>query len=67
MLKLSAFYASILCLIIYKIFRYSPRLPKSGETIIGSKFEQGFGGKGANQCVTAARLEATTTFVTSVI
>ncbi|XP_051168587.1 ribokinase-like [Leptopilina boulardi] len=44
---------------------YSPRLPKSGETIIGSKFEQGFGGKGANQCVTAARLEATTTLVTS--
>ncbi|XP_043473846.1 ribokinase-like isoform X1 [Leptopilina heterotoma] len=44
---------------------YSQRLPKSGETIIGSKFEQGFGGKGANQCVTAARLEAATAFVTA--
>lgn len=44
---------------------YSPRLPKSGETIMGSKFEQGFGGKGANQCVTAARLEAATAFVTA--
>ncbi|XP_033216965.1 ribokinase-like [Belonocnema kinseyi] len=44
---------------------YSSRLPKPGETIFGSKFEQSFGGKGANQCVTAARLAASTTFITS--
>ncbi|XP_001600273.1 ribokinase [Nasonia vitripennis] len=44
---------------------YSSRLPKIGETLIGNKYEQGFGGKGANQCVTAARLGASTVFVTS--
>ena len=27
-----------------------------GETIEGHKFEKGFGGKGANQCVQAAKL-----------
>ncbi|XP_013915772.1 PREDICTED: ribokinase isoform X1 [Thamnophis sirtalis] len=32
------------------------RLPKVGETIHGYKFFTGFGGKGANQCVQAARL-----------
>lgn len=41
-------------------------MPKIGETLIGNKYEQGFGGKGANQCVTAARLGASTVFVTSV-
>ncbi|XP_011504248.1 PREDICTED: ribokinase-like [Ceratosolen solmsi marchali] len=44
---------------------YSSRLPKPGETLLGSKYEQGFGGKGANQCVTAARLGASTIFITS--
>ncbi|XP_066586203.1 ribokinase-like isoform X2 [Prorops nasuta] len=44
---------------------YSPRLPKPGETVIGSKFEQNYGGKGANQCVMAARLGASTTLVAS--
>lgn len=32
------------------------RYPNIGETIIGSKFSQNFGGKGANQAVAAARL-----------
>lgn len=41
-------------------------MPKPGETLIGNKFEQGFGGKGANQCVSAARLGAKTVFITSV-
>lgn len=35
-----------------------PRLPAAGETIHGSTFTIGFGGKGANQCVVAARLGA---------
>lgn len=47
-------------------FSYSQRLPKPGETIIGTKFEQRFGGKGANQCVTAAKLGASTALVASV-
>lgn len=34
----------------------SPRFPKPGETLIGSRFEQLFGGKGANQAAAAALL-----------
>lgn len=37
---------------------YSVRLPKPGETIYANKFVTGFGGKGANQCVAAAKLGA---------
>ncbi|XP_007476085.1 ribokinase [Monodelphis domestica] len=42
------------------------RLPKTGETIHGHKFFIGFGGKGANQCVQAARLGAKTSLVCKV-
>lgn len=42
---------------------YSNRLPKRGETIKGKKFETGYGGKGANQCVTAARLGSKTALI----
>ncbi|XP_035260229.1 ribokinase isoform X1 [Anguilla anguilla] len=44
----------------------APRLPKAGETIHGHKFFVGFGGKGANQCVQAARLGAKTAMVCKV-
>ena len=39
------------------------RLPRAGETVFGTAFYQGFGGKGANQAVAAARLGATVSFV----
>ncbi|XP_039992434.1 ribokinase isoform X2 [Xiphias gladius] len=42
------------------------RLPKAGETIHGHKFFIGFGGKGANQCIQAARLGAKTAMVCKV-
>ena len=42
------------------------RLPKTGETIHGHKFFSGFGGKGANQCVQAARLGAKAAMVCKV-
>ncbi|MHB9034023.1 MAG: ribokinase [Anaerolineae bacterium] len=35
-----------------------PRLPQAGETLVGTAFSIGFGGKGANQAVMAARLGA---------
>ena len=38
------------------LIAYVPRFPKEGETLHGSKFETGFGGKGANQAVMAAKL-----------
>lgn len=34
---------------------YAKRLPEAGETLIGETFQMGFGGKGANQAVMAAR------------
>ncbi|XP_066474756.1 ribokinase isoform X2 [Tiliqua scincoides] len=42
------------------------RLPKPGETIHGQKFFTGYGGKGANQCVQAARLGAKTSMICKV-
>lgn len=43
-----------------------PRLPAAGETIVGSKFSQGFGGKGANPAVMSARLGAKTALISMV-
>ncbi|XP_034659282.1 ribokinase [Drosophila subobscura] len=42
---------------------YTPRLPKAGETLHGHKFQTGYGGKGANQCVAAARQGSRTAMV----
>uniref|UniRef100_A0A1A7XIN9 Ribokinase n=2 Tax=Iconisemion striatum TaxID=60296 RepID=A0A1A7XIN9_9TELE len=44
----------------------TPRLPKAGETIHGHKFFIGFGGKGANQCIQAARLGVQTAMICKV-
>ena len=45
---------------------YTKRLPQPGETIYGSKFMTGFGGKGANQCVMSAKLGCKTVMVAKV-
>jgi len=37
---------------------YTSRVPNAGETVVGDRFQMGFGGKGANQAVMAARLGA---------
>jgi ribokinase len=42
----------------------APRQPRLGETIMGTGFKLGPGGKGSNQAVAAARLEADVSFVT---
>jgi ribokinase len=48
------------------LISYAPRLPKLGETLTGTRFATGFGGKGANQAVMAAKLGAHVTMVTKV-
>lgn len=45
------------------LISYMQRLPRPGETVHGSRFITGPGGKGSNQTVAAARLGAQVTFV----
>lgn len=53
---------------IYKFnfYSYAPKLPVAGETVLGTKFQTGFGGKGANQCAAAAKLGGKTAFIARV-
>lgn len=44
----------------------TPRLPRPGETLLGGRFLQAAGGKGANQAVAAARAGARVTLVARV-
>ena len=37
---------------------FASRIPRSGETLVGERFQMGFGGKGANQAVMARLLDA---------
>ena len=46
------------------LISYVPRLPKMGETLHGTRFHMGYGGKGANQAVMAAKLGADVVMVT---
>jgi len=46
------------------LISYVPHLPAMGETLHGHRFQIGFGGKGANQAVMAARLGADVAMVT---
>lgn len=58
---------TVICNVIIQFhFSFSQRLPKPGETIVGTRFEQKYGGKGANQCIAAAKLGASTALVASV-
>ena len=43
-----------------------PRIPKSGETLLGGTFSTAAGGKGANQAVAAARAGGEVTFIARV-
>ena len=51
---------------VMDMIAYVPRLPHLGETLLGKDFQLGFGGKGANQAVSAAKLGATCSIVTKV-
>ena len=46
------------------LISYVPRMPALGETLHGTRFQMGFGGKGANQAVMAAKLGADVTMIT---
>jgi ribokinase len=48
------------------LISYVPRMPAIGETLHGSRFQIGFGGKGANQAVMAAKLGAKVTMISKV-
>ena len=45
------------------LIAYTQRVPGAGETVMGDRFAMGFGGKGANQAVMAARLGARVSMV----
>ncbi|HEX2625646.1 MAG TPA: ribokinase [Candidatus Limnocylindrales bacterium] len=45
------------------LIAYAQRAPGPGETVMGDRFQMGFGGKGANQAVMAARLGARVSMV----
>ncbi|MBY9003635.1 MAG: ribokinase [Candidatus Lokiarchaeota archaeon] len=45
---------------------YSKKLPTSGETVTGGKFQQNLGGKGANQAVASIRSGSKTVFIAKV-
>ena len=55
---LGAFVADLTC--------RTARMPKWGETILGQAFKMGPGGKGSNQAVAAARLDADVHLITKV-
>jgi len=46
------------------LISYVPKLPVLGETLHGNEFRMGFGGKGANQAVMAAKLGGEVSLVT---
>jgi len=46
------------------LISYVPHMPKQGQTLFGTDFKMGFGGKGANQAVMASRLGAQVYMVT---
>jgi ribokinase len=48
------------------LISYVPRMPAIGETLHGTRFQMGFGGKGANQAVMAAKLGAKVTMISKV-
>ncbi len=48
------------------LISYVPRMPAMGETLHGTRFQMGFGGKGANQAVMAAKLGAKVTMISKV-
>lgn len=57
---------AILGIFVADVAFLAPRLPKIGETIAGSGFAMGPGGKGSNQAVAAARAGGAVTFISKI-
>ncbi len=57
---------AILGIFVVDLTFRSARLPRMGETLIGSGFALGPGGKGSNQAVAAARAGAKVSFITKI-
>ena len=55
---------AVLGILVMDVSGISPRLPKEGETILGSGFGMSPGGKGSNQAVAAKRLGADVKLIT---
>ncbi len=51
---------------MYDLITYTERMPKGGETLAGDNFKQGFGGKGANQAIAAAKLGGSVAMLTAI-
>jgi ribokinase len=51
---------------MFELTTYVGRMPVQGETLEAPEFEMGFGGKGANQAIAAARLGSDVNFITMV-
>ncbi|MCI1985900.1 MAG: ribokinase [Lactobacillus sp.] len=51
---------------MFELTTYVDRMPVQGETLEAPEFEMGFGGKGANQAIAAARLGSDVNFITMV-
>jgi ribokinase len=57
---------AILGVFVADLAFWAGRLPEIGETLVGSGFAMGPGGKGSNQSVAAARLGAKVTFISKI-
>lgn len=60
------FFNFIACLCRLQTHSYVPRLPVAGETVRATRHQHGFGGKGANEVVAAAKLGSKTALISKV-
>ena len=67
--KENIFIPAKLSLYLYtiSIIRFSNELPHVGETVLGYRFQQSYGGKGGNKAVAASRLGSSVCFVGKVL
>lgn len=54
------------CAVCEFVCSYVAHLPVAGETLRATRYNTGFGGKGANQCVSAAKLGSKTVLISKV-